>query len=73
MIHIFEGLNVWHQVMMPAQRGIVVGLAHDVGDLLVGLGRHLVDELAGQLAGSVELLCHLGGALRHGFKDLGPI
>ena len=50
--------------------GIVVGFAHNVGDFLVGLGRHLVDELAGELPGGVELLGHLLGALRDRLEDL---
>ena len=49
---------------------VVVRLADDVGDLLVGLRGDLVDQLAGQVAGGVQRVGHLRGALSDGLKDL---
>ncbi len=47
---------------------VIVGLLHHVGDLLVGLGGHLIDQLVGQLF--AELLRHLGGPGGHDLQHL---
>ena len=53
--------------------GVVVGLAHHVGNLLVGLGRDLVDHPAGQIARGVQQIRHLGGTAGHGLQHLGSV
>ena len=52
---------------------LIVGLAHHVGDLLLRLGGHLVDHLAGELSGRVHPVGHLGGAAGDGFQHFGAI
>ena len=53
--------------------GVVVCLAHHVGNFLVGLGGDLVDQLAGQAAGGVQRLGHFGGAGGHRLQNLRPV
>ena len=48
---------------------VVVGLAHHVGDLGVGLGGNFVDDFAGQIAGGVQLIGHLRRAGGDGLED----
>ena len=51
----------------------VIRLAHDVGDLLVGLGGHLVHQLAGEVAGGVHLVHHFLRAGGDGLQHLGAV
>ena len=53
--------------------GVIVGLAHHIADLLVGLGSDLVDQLAGKVAGGIELVGHLLRTRCHGFEHFGAI
>ena len=52
---------------------VVVGLLDYIGNLLVGLGGDLIDQLAGQVTGGIHLLHHLGGTLGYRFQDLGTV
>src|SRR5699024_7200689 len=52
---------------------VIVGGLHHVGDLLIGLGRDLVYQLAGQVSGGVEGVHHLGGAAIHDLQHFGAI
>ena len=53
--------------------GVIVGFPHHVGNFLVGLGSDLVHDLAGQIAGGVQHLGHLGGTVGHGFQHFGAV
>ena len=52
---------------------VVVGVLHHLGDLGVRLHGGLVYHLAGQVAGGVQRICHLGGPLSHCLQHLGTV
>ena len=52
---------------------VVVGLFDDIGNFLVSLGGQLINQLAGQVSRSVQLIRHFSGPGSHNLQNLRAI